>query len=266
MNRRFLFLVLPVLLVAADNRIGVPAAPSAVFEAEAQSIGKSKSPKFFARRAHGLMMVSTVPQAGGGADLIFQASNDLGDSFADQMRVNDVAGEVSDHGENSPQLLTSPDDSMLYAVWGAKDPKNPAGSVIRFSTAGSMRTLWSPAKILNDDGLPVSHSFQSAAVGPDGIIYAAWLDGRDGRSTTEGATGGTTSIYLTKSTDGGKTFSKNVRVARNVCPCCRVAFGFVEGKVLLAWRQLCRPDAGERCGGGSQRPWGEFTSIAHLTR
>ena len=101
-----------------------------------------------------------------------------------------------------------------------------------------MRTLWSPAKILNDDGLPVSHSFQSAAVGPDGIIYAAWLDGRDGRSTTEGATGGTTSIYLTKSTDGGKTFSKNVRVARSVCPCCRVAFGFVEGKVLLAWRQV----------------------------
>ena len=238
MNRRFLFLALPALLVAADNRTGAPAAPSAVFEAEAQSIGQSKSPKFFARRAHGLMMVSTVPQPGGGADLIFQASSDLGDSFAEQMRVNDVAGEVADHGENSPQLLTSPDDSMLYAVWGAKDPKNPAGSVIRFSAAGSMRTVWSPAKILNDDGLPVSHSFQSAAVGPDGTIYAAWLDGRDGRSTTEGATGGTTSIFLTKSTDGGKSFSKNVRVARNVCPCCRVAFGFVGDKVLLAWRQV----------------------------
>ena len=238
MKRTFLYLVVPVLALAADSRSGAPAASAAVFEPEAQSIGKSKSPKFFARRAHGLMMVSTVPQPGGGADLVFQASNDLGDSFAEQMRVNDVAGEVSDHGENSPQLLTSPDDSMLYAVWGAKDPKDPAGSVIRFSSAGSMRTVWSPAKILNDDGLPVSHSFQSAAVGPDGTIYAAWLDGRDGRSGTEGATGGTTSIYLTKSTDGGKTFSKNIRVGRNVCPCCRVAFSFVDGKVLLAWRQV----------------------------
>ena len=178
MNRRSLLLTLPGVAWAADARLAPAVAPAAVFEPEAQVLGLSKSPKFYARRAHGLMMVSTAPLPGGGADLIFQSSNDLGDSFAEQMRVNDVPGEVSDHGENSPQLLTSPDESMMYAVWGAKDPKHPGGSVIRFSSAGTMRTVWSPSKILNDDGLPVSHSFQSAAVGPDGTIYAAWLDGR----------------------------------------------------------------------------------------
>jgi hypothetical protein len=218
-------------LAAVAGGIGV------TFEPEVQSLGAGKSPKFFARRAHGLMMLKTVP-AGKGADLIFQSSPDLGESFAEKMRVNDVAGEVNDHGENSPQLLTSPDESMLYAVWNGKDPKNPAVNVIRFSRAGSMRTEWSPAVTVNDDGLPVSHSFQTAAVAPDGTIYIAWLDGRDGRGATAGATGGTTSIYMTKSTDGGKTWTKNVRVGTNVCPCCRVSWAFVEDRVILAWRYV----------------------------
>lgn len=230
--------MLPLLASAAESRRGTPAAPAAVFEPEAHSLGKAKSPKFYARRAHGLMMLNTVSAPGGGADLMFQSSSDLGDNFEEPMRVNDTSGEVSDHGENSPQLLTSPDESTMYAVWNARDPKNPAASVVRFASSGTMRPVWSPAITLNDDGKPVSHGFQSAAVGPDGTIYAAWLDGRDGRASTEGATGGTTSIYLTRSTDGGKTFSKNIRVATNVCPCCRVAFGFVSGKVLLAWRQV----------------------------
>jgi hypothetical protein len=105
-----------------------------------------------------------------------------------------------------------------------------------------MKTVWSPAVTVNDDGLPVSHGFQTAAVAPDGIIYIAWLDGRDGRRVTEGATGGTTSIYMTKSTDGGKTWARNVRVGPNVCPCCRPSFAFPEGKVLIAWRYVEKGD------------------------
>jgi len=226
------------LILSGANPKGAPDTFRVSFEPEVQSLGAGKSPKFFARRAHGLMMVKTVPAQGGGADLMFQSSPDLGESFADVMRVNHVAGEVYDHGENSPQLLTSPDESMLYAVWNGRDPKNPESGSIRFSRAGTMRTVWSPAVTVNDDLKPASHGFQTAAVAPDGTIYIAWLDGRDGRGSTEGATGGTTSIYMTKSTDGGKTWSKNVRVGTNVCPCCRVTWGFVNGKVIIGWRYV----------------------------
>lgn len=224
-------------LILAANK-GGPQSFSVSFEPEVQSLGAGKSPKFYARRAHGLMMIKTVPAQGGGADLIFQSSSDLGESFADSMKVNSVAGEVYDHGENSPQLLTSPDESAIYAVWNGRDPKNPESGSIRFSRAGTMRTVWSPAVTVNDDTKPASHGFQTAAVAPDGTIYIAWLDGRDGRATTAGATGGTTSIYMTKSTDGGKTWSKNVRVGTNVCPCCRVTWGFVNGKVIIGWRYV----------------------------
>lgn len=225
------------IVFGAANK-GGPEAFKASFEPEAQSLGSGKSPKFYARRAQGLMLVKTVPAQGGGADLIFQSSLDLGESFPESMKVNNVPGEVYDHGENSPQLLTSPDESTLYAVWNGRDPKNPEAGGIRFSRAGSMRTVWSPAVTVNDDTKPASHGFQTAAVAPDGTIFIAWLDGRDGRATTEGATGGTTSIYMTKSTDGGKTWAKNVRVSTNVCPCCRVSWAFVNGKVLIAWRYV----------------------------
>ena len=231
------FAACAALIYGAANK-GGPEAFRVSFEPESQSLGAGKSPKFFARRAQGLMLVKTVPAQGGGANLIFQSSADLGESFTETMQVNNVAGEVYDHGENSPQLLTSPDESSLYAVWNGRDPKNPEAGGIRFSRASSMRTVWSPAVTVNDDTKPASHGFQTAAVAPDGTIYIAWLDGRDGRATTAGATGGTTSIYMTKSTDGGKTWSKNVRVGANVCPCCRVTWGFVNGKVILGWRYV----------------------------
>ena len=176
-----------ITLMAAEG----PQTFRAAFEPEVQSLGAGKSPKFFARRAHGLMMIKTVPGKSG-ADLVFQSSSDLGESFAETMRVNDVAGEVNDHGENSPQLLTSPDEATLYAVWNGRDPKNPEATAIRFSKAGSMRISWSPAVTGNDDGKGVSQSFQTAALAPDGTIHIAWLDGRDGRGAT----------------DGGKTWSK----------------------------------------------------------
>jgi hypothetical protein len=226
------------LLPGAEKAKSGPATFAVEFEPEAHSLGAAKSPKFIARRAHGLLLLKTVPAPGGGSDLVFQSSNDVGDSWTEPLRVNNVPGEVSDHGENSPQLLFSPDEMTMYAVWGARDPKFPAGGVIRFSRSNTMSPAWSPAVTLNDDNLPVSHSFQSAAVGPDGAIYAAWLDGRDGRATTPGATAGTTSIYMTRSDDGGKTWSKNTRVSTSICPCCRVSWAFTTDRVLLAWRYV----------------------------
>ncbi len=210
------------LLIAFAAAAQVPSAVQ--WEPEPQAFAKGRSPKFLARRAHGVLAVYSA-----GGNLYYQASNDVGDSFSPPQRINHIEGEVSDHGENSAQLLLAPDDLNLYAIWNARDPKNPQGSFIRFSRAGAMNTSWSPAVTLNDDGLPVSHSFQGAAVAPDGRIFAAWLDGRD-------KTPGTSSLYLTWSGDGGKTWSKNKKVAAAVCPCCRAAIGFAGQTVVVTYR------------------------------
>ena len=194
------------------------------WEPEPNLFAKGRSPKFVARRAHGILALYSS-----GGNLYYRASNDVGDSFSPPLRVNHVEGEVSDHGENSALLLLAPDDLHLYAVWNARDPQNPQGSLIRFSRAGAMNPTWSPAVTLNDDGLPVSHSFQGAAVAPDGRIFVAWLDGRD-------KTPGTASLYLTWSEDGGKSWAKNVKAASAVCPCCRAAIGFAGRTVVVTYR------------------------------
>jgi hypothetical protein len=186
--------------------------------------------------AHGLLLVSVRPApAGAGQDLYFESSTDGGDTFTEPIRVNHAAGEVTDHGENSPLLAASPDGRNLYAVWAARDPRSALGGAIRFSRSARMRPAFSPALTVNDDTPPASRSFQTLAVGPDGTIYVAWLDGRDASGSHQE---GTSSIYLARSTDQGQTFEKNVRVAGDICPCCRVSITFVPDQVLLSWRQV----------------------------
>ena len=234
------------------------------WEKEPQTLGKGKSPKFLARRAQGLLGIYS-----GGGNLYYTSSNDVGDSFSAPLKINNVDGEVSDHGENSAQLLFSPDEMSLYAVWGARDPKNPAGSLIRFARSGAMMPAWSPAMTLNDDNMPVSHSFRGAGVGPDGAIYVAWLDVRDnarGESDkVDGATAGTSSLYLAVSRDGGKTWEKNVRIAKAVCPCCRASVGFAAGKVIVTYRGVESGDMRDIMvvvSGDAGRTWSDAALIA----
>ncbi len=72
-------------------------------------------------------------------------------------------------------------------------------------------------------------------VAANGHIYAVWLDGRD-RGVGKP---GTSAVYMAKSTDGGRTFSKNQAVAHNVCPCCRPSvIADARGTVHISWRQV----------------------------
>lgn len=234
-----------LLLIPVCLLLGAATVPPSgvIFEKEPQAFhnGKpSKSPKIISRRAQGLLGIYTAP-AERGADLFFVTSADVGETWSEPQRVNNVPGEVSDHGENSPQFFLSPDEMTIYTFWNARDAKG--GSHVRFSRGGAMMTTWSPAVTIDDDPAPNSHGFQGAAVGPDGTLYAAWLDMRDAEAAKTGDyTASAASVYLTKSTDGGKTWSKNQRLATDVCPCCRVSFGFVGGRVVVSWRAVITGD------------------------
>jgi hypothetical protein len=81
-----------------------------------------------------------------------------------------------------------------------------------------------------------SFNFHALQTARGDTVYAAWLDGRHGRSAT----------YLTRSVDGGRSWQPNVRVAAGeACPCCRTAVAPGRGDtVYAAWRAVRRTPAG----------------------
>ena len=80
----------------------------------------------------------------------------------------------------------------------------------------------SPVKV-NDDQMPAMHGMHSLAVGDNGHIFLAWLDERnltrmpmkdmkmDAKSSGHHSESNR-ELFISSSTDGGKTFSPNARV------------------------------------------------------
>lgn len=98
----------------------------------------------------------------------------------------------------------------------------------------------------------------SLAVGSDGRVYVAWLDERNAAppdATKPGeqmgsmkASGGmhgeqNRELFFASSSDSGRTFSRNRRVAAEVCPCCKTALAVAgDGRVYVGWRQVLPGD------------------------
>jgi hypothetical protein len=162
-------------------------------------------------------------------NLWLHTSFDGGDTFEPPVRVNDIDGEVSSHGESSPQMRVRT-RSEFYTLWQTRDDEK---SMLRF--ARSLNWGESFDKAIRVDSTPgaASQSFFTMNVSPKGTVYVAWLDGRDrGKGLP-----GTSAVYLSKSTNKGASFEKPVRVALNVCPCCRPSIGFSgDGLVHVSWR------------------------------
>lgn len=204
--------------------IGLAAAQTVQFEPHPRLVADGRDP-IVSVRASGAISLLKVDKG----DLWVQTSFDGGDSFEQGVRVNDVAGEVSSHAESSPQMQIRT-RSEFYCLWQTRRGGGE-GATLRF--ARSMNWGESFSKAIDLDPSSPSQSFFTMNVSPKGVIYAAWLDGRDrgkGRS-------GTSAVYLARSLNKGQSFEKPVRVALDVCPCCRPSIGFgADGTAYVSWR------------------------------
>lgn len=211
--------------VVAATAIGLWAGSSSgIFESRPRTVAEGRD-AMLAVRASGALSLMKVDKG----DLWVQTSFDGGDSFEPGVRVNDTPGEVSSHAESSPQMQVRT-RSEFYCMWQTRRGEGE-GSALRF--ARSMNWGESFSKAIDVDTSSPSQSFFTMSVSPKGVIYAAWLDGRDrgkGRA-------GTSAVYMARSVNRGLSFEKPVRVALDVCPCCRpnIAFSGEQG-MYVAWR------------------------------
>lgn len=201
------------------------------WEAKPRSLGSGSGAQLWVRASESINMLYAAPNQEGQQDLFLATSNDVGDTFSKPIRVNSESGEVRAHGENDPQLKQGK-GSEIYAVW-------EGGQDITFARSVNFEKSFTPPIRVNDDSEKTSHSFLTMEVAPDGTIYVAWLDGRDKKMNITG----TSSLYISRSIDKGKSFEKNVKVAGNICPCCRPSLAFgSSGEVFVAWRHVFEND------------------------
>jgi hypothetical protein len=98
---------------------------------------------------------------------------------------------------------------------------------------------------VNDDKEPNAHGMHSLAVASDGRVYAAWLDERNVHQPQPSTKAeghhmeSNRDVFLSYSTDGGRTFSANRKVATEACPCCKTSLAVAaDGTLYAGWRQV----------------------------
>lgn len=160
---------------------------------------------------------------------LFTSANG-GDTFDPPVPINEPGSNVNSHGENSPVLMFGPGEK-LYTLWEQAD--GDAATIMFASSLDFGASFEKPVRV-SDQPAATYSGYPTFGVAPNKTICTAWLDFRD-----ESAQSDTASIYLSCSIDEGQTFSKNLKVADGVCPCCRPALVYgPQGQLMVFWRRV----------------------------
>jgi hypothetical protein len=187
-------------------------------------------------------------RAGGEADVWLSHLDAEAKPQGAPVRVNAKAGEATAWHGDPPTVAIAP-DSTIYVGWTARvtNVKHATTLYLSASRDGG-RTFAAPVKV-NDDERPVAHGMHSLATSTDGRIYMAWLDERNVAPPPTPQPSQPTSghkhkesnreVFFAASSDGGRTFSANQRIASEVCPCCKTSLAVgADGRVYASWRQV----------------------------
>src|SRR5215217_1654373 len=179
------------------------------------------------------------------ADVMLAHFNTEGQMQGSPVRVNRQPGVATAWRGDQPSLAVAP-NGAVYVLWTARvDAGQKHGTEVYLSTSNDGAKSFMTEVKLNDDKAPGDHGMHSLAVANDGRIYAGWLDERNVHAPKPSTKAdghhmeSNRELYLTYSTDGGRTFSANRRVASEVCPCCKTALTVSpDGTLYAGWRQV----------------------------
>jgi len=180
-------------------------------------------------------------------DLYFTRSEDGGRTWRSPVRVNAEPGGVWGFAVSKPRVAVG-ESGTIHVFYPANDRSPVTGlDVIAAhytrSTDGG-RTFEKPRKInrpsptdqqkILKEGLGASHSFGTMGLGPNGAVYAFWLDARDMIDPQDGSY-----VFATVSRDDGKTFSEDELVLEGeACPCCQLTTAFSGDRIYVGYRRI----------------------------
>ena len=156
-------------------------------------------------------------------DIHYARSDDGGKSFSPPVNLGTVNG-LALGMRRGPRIAVSGKAICISAI-GHKD-----GNILLFRSTDKGNT-WEQAATINDELGSAGEGLHAMAASPKGELTCIWLDHRNKQSE----------VFASTSTDGGKTWSKNVLAYRSpdgdVCPCCHPSVTYsLDGKIHVLWR------------------------------
>lgn len=143
---------------------------------------------------------------GTGDSIMYTYSEDKGRSFSSPELVDTLAAMVAG-AACSPQITTTEDGLSIIAA-------NNAGNIFSFIKDQSGK--WTKTARVNDMDTTNKEGFLGLSSDGNNILFAIWPDLRDD---------GHNKIYGARSTDGGKSWSKNIMIYTSpdstICECCK---------------------------------------------
>ena len=166
-------------------------------------------------------------------------SNDKGQTFKPPVTVNSSPELVYAKGENRPKLAFG-NKGEIYVSWTQKLTEKRFSGHIRFARSLDGGKHFSDPITVNDHLEVTSHRFDALAVNKKGDIYIAWLDKRDllaAKKINKKYNGA--ALYYAVSTNAGKSFRKNKKIADSSCECCRVVMAMDNRELpVIVWRHI----------------------------
>lgn len=235
-----------LIFLTGCNRFAADASRAAVFQpVQISSSDVDAAEPVTATAPDGGFYVAWVNHnANSQSDVMLARYDSEGATSGSPVMVNPQAGVATAWRGDPPSVAVA--DNSVYVLWTARVESNgKKGTDLYFSVSHDQgKSFASPVKV-NDDKQPGAHGMHSLAVANDGKIYVAWLDERNiSQPKPSKHAGGhhmesNRELFVAHSTDGGKTFSANRKVAENVCPCCKTALAVSpDGTLYASWRQV----------------------------
>lgn len=159
-----------------------------------------------------------------------------GQPFSAPLTVNRTPELISADGEARPQLAVV--GQRVYIGWTQVLPQAFAGHIRLAVSDDGGRSFGEPLTV-NDDRAPITHRFNAMLADAQGVTVA-WIDKRDsqGRADYRGA-----AIYSARSSDGGRSFAANRKLADHSCECCRLGLAADrDGTPVVFWRHVFAPN------------------------
>jgi len=132
-------------------------------------------------------------------DIFFARSIDGGQTFSNPAIVNPTEGEA----RLAHPWVAIDSENVLYVAYSKR---SSTSSGVYLATSHNGGSSFGPPAKVNDDPTTRYRGGTKVAVSPDGKIHVVWTDGRAGDGTQY------LDIYYATSSDGGLSFSPNIRV------------------------------------------------------